>query len=217
MKYLNLYEEYYNSNAAYEYQWKNQLLTAIYKDSRYNSDIKLVKDLVLNKNVNINFKEKDQQNFEFSPLTLAIRLMDDSHIYLWSSKIAIFLIDNGADVNLTVNNGRSPLMTATTFNETNIVKKLINKGAIIDAQDNEGNTALIIGLNSPRYGIDANLIIELIKAGADWFIQNKNGDYPYKLMKKNLGDYYIKNVIVKECPEEYNNAMMIINSEKYNL
>ena len=83
MKYIKTYklqnineEYYYNDNHEYEYQWNNKILTAIYKDSRYDEDIKLVKDLVLNKKVNINCKETDrQQSTEYTPLLLAIRLI----------------------------------------------------------------------------------------------------------------------------------------------
>lgn len=210
-------EYYYNDNADYEYQWKNEILTAIYKDSRYNEDIKLVKDLVLNKKVNINCKETDKQGYEYSPLLLSIRLIDNGHIYLWSDKIAFFLINNGADVNLANYFGTTPLMNSTALGEINIVKKLIKCNATIDLQDKDGNTAFHVSLDSPRYGIHVDLINELIKAGADWFIENNKGETPYKLMKKNLSDYYIKNYIAKECPEQYDNAMMIVNAKKYNL
>lgn len=58
-------------------------------------------------------------------------------------KIAKFLINNGADVNIQANNeiGETPLMDAARFGTKDIVELLINKGADTTFKDKKGNTA----------------------------------------------------------------------------
>lgn len=54
-----------------------------------------------------------------------------------------FLIEKGADVNAKDNDGKTPLMFASAFDNSRVVKLLIGKGADVNAKDNGGWSALI--------------------------------------------------------------------------
>lgn len=80
---------------------------------------------------------------------------------------AISLIEAGANVNPTEKGSITPLMLAAQKFYLRTVKKLIEKGAFVDAQDSLGRTPLmyLIEYNKPPQRIEiANL---LIKAGAN--------------------------------------------------
>jgi len=216
MKYIKTYE---NNNWLLK-----EFIDAIYKDAEYYDDIKSedngllkrVKYYVFDRKIDINGKYINVDNgSEETPLHKVIHMYDFPK-YVYAEKIAIFLINNGADVNIKTSYGSTPLMLATSIGSVRIVKKLIEKDADVDAQDKYGNTAFIEGINT-RYGFNQQEVGELIKAGADWFLANNKGEYPYKLLRIRLGDYGMKNTIAKLYPEEYENAVMIANAKKYNL
>lgn len=80
---------------------------------------------------------------------------------------AVSLIEAGANINPAEKGSVTPLMLAAQLRYVQIVKKLIEKGAFIDAQDSYGRTALmyLIEHYKPKQRLEiANL---LIKAGAD--------------------------------------------------
>jgi ankyrin repeat protein len=52
------------------------------------------------------------------------------------------LFAHGAKMDVTDNNGDSPLIDAANYGETDVVKLLLDKGAKIDARDTDGGTAL---------------------------------------------------------------------------
>ena len=49
-----------------------------------------------------------------------------------------FLIENDAKVNVKDNTGKTPLHLATQKNHTKLISLLIEKGAKVSEQDNEG-------------------------------------------------------------------------------
>ena len=55
------------------------------------------------------------------------------------------LVKNGADVNITGNNGMTPLMFAIFKRNKDIVKYLLDNGADVNKKDNDGTTALMMG------------------------------------------------------------------------
>ena len=84
------------------------------------------------------------------------------------------LIKSEADVNCLVTVGFtqwSPLERATHYGYTNIVKLLLEHGANINLQDNDGETALMVA--SVRAQV--NIAKMLLERGAQVDLQNKNG------------------------------------------
>lgn len=78
--------------------------------------------------------------------------------------------------------GSTPLMTAITFDKGKMVKALINAGADLEIQNNDGGTALH---NAAFFG-KVEMVQLLIDAGADKSIKNKYGATPRETV---LGDF----------------------------
>lgn len=90
---------------------------------------------------------------------------------------AVSLIEAGANVNPSEKDSVTPLMLAAQKFYAQIAKKIIEKGAFVDAQDSFGRTPLmyLIAYNKPPQRLEiANL---LIKAGAN--INLLTGETPY--------------------------------------
>lgn len=84
------------------------------------------------------------------------------------------LIEAGADVNRTSDNGRCALHYAAEFRQLDTIKTLIEKGAQIDIRDKDGNTPLYFAADSG----DEKIVRYLLRKGADCKIQNNKGITP---------------------------------------
>lgn len=83
-----------------------------------------------------------------------------------------FLIDRGANVNITDYRHKTPLMLAVPFLDAETFNKLLDYGAKIDAVDDDGKTALMLAI---EYG--AQDIAELLSiAGANVNTRDKYGN-----------------------------------------
>ena len=85
-------------------------------------------------------------------------------------EVANILIDAGLDVNTVGENGRTPLMTAAGSGNISIVKRLLNKGAKVNAQNGWGYTplmSLIYSLTTEVSPEDKDIAELLLKSGAD--------------------------------------------------
>ncbi|TCJ03570.1 ankyrin repeat domain-containing protein [Cytobacillus praedii] len=81
------------------------------------------------------------------------------------------LLENGADINVTDNRGRTAVMAATYNNQVEMVRNLIEKGADINIRDKNLNNVL---LYAGAEGI--NEIVKLAnEAGADPSLTNRFG------------------------------------------
>ena len=97
-------------------------------------------------------------------------LLTDSILYN-QKELAIWLIENGADVNLPLPNGRTPLMTVAATDEIGLARKLIEAGADVNKQANNGATALMYAVHYNKLPL-AKLLIE---CGARRNLRDKDG------------------------------------------
>ncbi|AGA67448.1 ankyrin repeat-containing protein [Brachyspira pilosicoli P43/6/78] len=111
------------------------------------NDYDMVKFLV-EKGADVNAKTHSEYSSVETPLLLSL---DYEHIesrYDENSSVAEYLINNGADINVTNEDGETPLMYASKLHNIKVIELLIQKGADINAFNNYGNTALIYGVNN---------------------------------------------------------------------
>ena len=172
------------------------------------NDYDMVKFLV-EKGANINAKTHSEYSSVETPLLLSLdNEHPDSRYYYYkneNSSVAEFLINNGADINVTNEDGETPLMYASKLHNIKMVELLIQKGANINAFDDYGNTALMYGVNNletvkllvengadvnsqkggstalilackPRRGRNIDVIKYLVSKNADINAQDHQGD-----------------------------------------
>ncbi len=91
---------------------------------------------------------------------------------------ALAILTKGAlkvDVNVVVDvDKRTLLHIASSEGNKDVVEKLIERGAVVDAVDNEGETPLYAAV----YGGHEEVVKVLLKAGADVNKENIDGDTP---------------------------------------
>jgi ankyrin repeat protein len=97
------------------------------------------------------------------------------------SKYAINILEiyDELDINQQDRNGFSALHFAVQEELLEVVEKLVNKGAIIDIVDNNGNTPLWRGAFDK---VDNKILLFLIENGADIHKKNKSGISPKELL-----------------------------------
>ena len=102
---------------------------------------------------------------------------DETAIILPYEAGAESLIEAGANINPAEKGSVTPLMIAAQKHYVQIVKKLIEKGALVDAQDSNGKTALmyLVEYYKPKERIEIASL--LIKAGAN--VNLLTGQTPY--------------------------------------
>ncbi len=143
------------------------LFLAIYKNNLDN-----IKTLI-KEGANVNETDEDR----YTPLHIACQ---EGNL-----DIIKYLIKKGAKVNAKTNYGSTPLhifcqegiVNSNEVNEENITKYLdvfMNKGAIIDIEDNDGRTPLEFLIEKPSSTVHKYLAIEFVKRGAK--INNKTSD-----------------------------------------
>lgn len=62
------------------------------------------------------------------------------------TRLAIWLLDNGASANFSLRNGRTPLITAAGCGNIDVIRCLLTKGVQINHQMNNGATALMYAM-----------------------------------------------------------------------
>ena len=115
------------------------------------NDYDMVKFLV-EKGADVNAKTHSEHSSVETPLLLSLDNKHPDYRYYYykneNSSAAEFLINNGADINVTNEDGETPLMYASKLHNIKVVELLIQKNADINAFNNYGNTALIYGINN---------------------------------------------------------------------
>ncbi len=82
------------------------------------------------------------------------------------SNAFFYLLQAGADVNTRNSDGRTPLMEAITLGDRNLYKvtALLERGALLAAADNRGNTALAVATASQSPRVAEHLVHVLTRA-----------------------------------------------------
>lgn len=134
--------------------------------------------LLIKYGANLDLQDKSQQT---ALMYAAMNTNTDA-----SEEAVQILVNAGANVNIKNNEEMTALMLAAKETKRNSTEKtveiLINTpitvqnpyGIILDAQDKDGNTALMLAVKS-RYST-LNTISLLVENGANSFITNKNGE-----------------------------------------
>jgi uncharacterized protein len=145
-----------------------------------NGDIIPIQEFIKSDKNNVNIKDK-----------MGRTLLMEAAIFK-KEDIARTLIENGADINVQDNKGWTALHFSIQSFLPDLVKLLICKGANVNAKDDYDNTPLHKALNSSQGRGD--IILQLLKAGADKNIANKSGRTPYQVAKEvtnfNLKQYF---------------------------
>ncbi len=115
----------------------------------------------------------------YTPLHMAVRRPDNE-------KAIGFLLQQGADVNITDPKGRNALLVSIGSNQIGYIALLVSHGNDVNSQDNDGNTALHYPLSNvlrdKRYLPYSTEIVKiLLKEGADPHIRNKEEKSPMDL------------------------------------
>lgn len=93
------------------------------------------------------------------------------------------LIEQSADVNATDNEGATPLMFAAARDSVEVVEILLDAGAVIDAADDNGETALYCAVRNTTPAAAA--IMRLLRErGADPTIANAKGQTPLRFVSR---------------------------------
>lgn len=129
-----------------------------------------------------------------TPLYLAARSL------LWSESLCAILLSAGARVNAKTKTNSTALHVASLLHKEETVKILLNFGAKVNEQDSEGRTPLhcaLLASNSINYLATVGTIEELLKAGADIDIPDKDGLTPRSVVRT-LDPEYVCTERIKE-------------------
>ncbi len=156
----------------------------LFQISFSNNNIDMVLEIVNNDptfKIASNFNNWDMEE---PFLILACQYFDSKKIELTEKliKIVTYFIDAGEDINC-IYDDYFPLGTAVVHGGLELVKLLIERGADINKQDSNGNTALMLALQEK---VDVKITKYLIEQGADIFIKNKLPLLLYCLEQKGL-------------------------------
>jgi ankyrin repeat protein len=129
---------------------------------------------LLSKGANMEARARSMVQWQPTPLLLAIDRL--------RSRIALLLIERGADVNTKTidpgGNERTALMWAADKGLDEVVRALIAKGAPVNAPNNVGDTALMVAAegNGANFGRNQPTVVRtLLALGADIEARNARG------------------------------------------
>jgi len=135
--------------------------------------------LLIEKGANIDHQNKDGD----TALLLSIENSQDGDNDINGDNDMInFLLENNANIHIKNNNKYDALlMGIRTVNNTDVVKTIIKKGANINAQDEKGNTPLMLAINFES----AYMVELLIEEGANVNLANNEGMTPLEIASTN--------------------------------
>ena len=124
-----------DGNTALHYAFRRKFLDVAHK--------------LLTLGANVNLQDKDGK----TPLHHAI-----SRRVLRRDTVLTCLVKNGADINSCANDNCTPLMIASRHNRVNAVTFLVEHGANMDLQDEDGNTALHYAIYNNSFKVARKLL-----------------------------------------------------------
>jgi len=171
-----------------------------------HGDFAIVKQLVI-KGADIHAKNNDGYD---ALLALSNYTMKDSSVEVKGKqsepipitteghlKTADYLIQNGADVNITTNDGNTALILAANLNKLNLAELLLSKGADVNAKNKQGYSALIAAsIKGFR-----ELICPLVRKGADKDAQDSQGKTALQYAEQ-YDQQEIIQLLKNPCPQE---------------
>ena len=101
--------------------------------------------------------------------------------FFGNREVVKLLIEEGAYIDKTRNDGTTPLFIASFTGHTEVVELLITKGAYIDSKNNNGATSLFIASQLGK----KEVVELLLKNGASIDLENKNGATPLFIASQN--------------------------------
>lgn len=149
------------------------------RDSNLKEVVKLVRD-----GANPNLQDRSGNN------ALHI-VLESAHYYPYPEYGAMleFLIESGADINVQNNKGETSLHQACQNLQQEFIDILIDHKANLNLQDAQGKTPLMAVINRPMpvsgenlvqlRQAQANIVQDLIRAGADISIKDSKGRLPF--------------------------------------
>ena len=125
-----------------------------------------------------------------------------SAIYADNFELVKFLIEKGADVNLTDNvYSYSPLHVACSHGDINIVKYLVDKGSKINFQDKEGQSPVAAAIMYEYLDI----VKYLVDNGADLLLQNEFGKTMAEQFHNKLANEELKLYLTEQVKKQRDN------------
>ena len=107
---------------------------------------------------------------------------EKSPTYIQAIELVDMLVKRGANLEAANHRGHTPFFTMFTLKDSSfeLIDHLAGLGAIVDTQDEDGNTCLHYAVASE----DENLLRLLLEKGADMHVLNFNGFTPYEFALK---------------------------------
>ena len=153
---------------------------------------------------NVNAQRTDDKE---TPLTLSSA---------WNNFMAVYLLLNhGADANIAVANGYTPLHWAVMKGNQNLVKLFLKKNALVNTQTADGNSPLHAAVSNGFFDI-TKLLVE---KGSNVNFQNKEGRTPLFLAVANKHEQLIKLLIENKadvsigCKENSNERINLVRGK----
>jgi len=123
-------------------------------------------------------------------------------------QVSNMINDPDCNINVRTYDKRTPLIIATQYEETTMIKELIEKGVKLDLQEETGKTALI----EAAFRKNFTIIKILIDAGADYNIKDYHNYYFLDYLTPDKQEQ-----VLKYYPDKFEEFRFKKNIEKYNL
>src|SRR3990167_275863 len=95
-----------------------------------------------------------------------------------SPDIIIYMLKNGADINICDEDGNTPIFDAIEHNSVNALNTLLEFGADPNAKDKNRYTPLLCAVNGCSFNVD--YVKKLLEAGANANERDRTGRSPYQ-------------------------------------